>query len=498
MKRLLTICLGLAAYSLPLSAAERPNIIVYLADDLGYADLGCYGSNTIQTPHLDAFAKEGVRLTDCHSGGTVCSPSRASLLTGRNPYRTGFYTIAGPEGSHLRKEEITLASLLKEAGYDTCFVGKWHLGKFQDQPNPGDHGFDHWFGTAVNAFDGPEDTNRWVRNGEKVGKVGKWFCEAIADEAIEWMQNRPNPEKPYFLFICSHEPHTPVRPPEKYSALYEDPKFDILESAIDYGGIHRPLTRDISPNKKYYYGTVTQLDATVGRILKAVDEQGDREDSLVVFTSDNGPETPVTVEESENQWEDPIRDRCFGTPGPWRGMKRYVFEGGHRVPGIVRWPGKVEAGTLSSSLVNGTDWFTTACIAAGVKVPADRTIDGINALPALQGKESKRDIPACWMFPVGYDSRLLASMSMRIDDNVLVGWFEPKKGEVGNSEWVRSTALKRFELYDLSLDRSQSYELSETRPEQFKEMQQSMIKLWKGIQTDAPNWLDLSSTPAKR
>lgn len=492
MTSFFTICGLFLAASLPLLSADKPNIVIYLADDLGFADIGCYGNPIIQTPHLDALAKEGVKLTDCHSGGTVCSPSRASILTGRTPYRTGFYTIAGPEGSHLRKEEISLATVLKAEGYDTCFLGKWHLSHFNNrQPNPGDHGFDHWFGTALNAFDGPEDTNRWVRNGKKVGKVGQWYCEAIADEASNWIKNRPNPEKPYFIYICSHEPHTPVRPPEKYSARYDSEKIEILESTFNYGQIHRPLDRDISGNKKYYYGTVTQLDDSIGRVLKTIDEQGDRDDTLFIFTSDNGPETPVTVEESENQWEDPIRDRCFGTPGPWRGMKRYVFEGGHRVPGIVRWPGKIKPGSHSSALVNGTDWFATACAVAGASIPTDRTIDGVNALTALQGEEVKREIPACWMFPVGYDSRLLASMAMRIEDKVLVGWFQPKKGKIGNSEWVRSTNLERFELYDLSLDRSQNYPLNETHPEQLKEYQEKMIKLWKGIQTEAPDWLSV-------
>ena len=488
MKLLLALLLALPA---PLFAAKPPNIVLFLADDLGFGDLACYGSPIIQTPHLDALAKEGVRLTDCHSAGTVCSPSRASILTGRTPYRTGFYTIAGPEGSHLRKEEITLATLLKKQGYDTCFVGKWHLGNFQTQPNPGDHGFDHWFGTAVNAFDGPEDTDRWVRNGEKVGKVGQWYCDAIVKEAIEWMENRPNPDKPYFIFVCAHEPHTPIHPPEKYSQLYENIETDIQESALSYGQVHRPLERDIAPNKKYYYGTVTQLDAAFGRLMKSIDKAGDREDSLVIFTSDNGPETPVTVEESNNEWEDPIRDRCFGTPGPWRGMKRFVFEGGHRVPGIVRWPNKVAPNTLSPALINGTDWFTTACQAAGIKLPSDRTIDGVDILPALRGKEVARDIPACWMFPVGYDSRLLASMSMRQGKHVMVGWFDPKGMGQGNSQWVRSTPLIKFELYDLSLDRSQSYELSKTRPKVFTKLQTQMKTLWKDIQSEAPDWPSL-------
>ena len=481
-------------FAIPALANTKPNIIIYLADDLGFGDLACYGNPIIQTPHLDAFAKEGVRLTDCHSAGTVCSPSRAGLLTGRAPYRAGFYTISGPEGCHLRKEELTIATLLRQRGYDTCFVGKWHLSHFNRQPNPGDHGFDHWFGTAVNAFDGPEDTDRWVRNGIKLGKVGKWYCEAITDEAISWIENRPDQSKPYFLFVCSHEPHTPIRPPAKYSDLYDNLDTKIQERIVNYGGIHRPLERDITPNKKYYYGTVTQLDATFGRLMKAIDDQGDREDSLVVFTSDNGPETPVTVEESGNQWKDPIRDRCFGTPGPWRGMKRFVYEGGHRVPGIVRWPHKVKPGTLSEQLVNGTDWFTTACVAAGIPIPDDRTIDGIDATPALLGQPAERPIPASWTFPTNYDPHMHGSISMRQKDQVIVARMTPKQKKenadqwVGHSAWVHSASLEGFELYDLSVDRSQNYPLNNTRPKEFERLKNEINTLWEDIKKEAPDW----------
>ncbi len=469
-----------------LHAETQPNIIIFLADDLGYGDLGCYGHPIIKTPHIDALAAEGVRLTDCHSAGTVCSPSRASLLTGRTPYRTGFYTIAGPEGSHLSKNEVTLASLLKSNGYDTCFVGKWHLGKFKGQPNPGDHGFDHWFATELNAFDGPENTNRFHRNGVKIGPVGEWYCDAIVKEAAEWMTKRPDQKKPFFIVVSFHEPHTPVHPPEKYSKPYDNKLTNALENEIPYGEVHRPLKHSIVENKKYYYGTVTQLDDAFGRMMEAVDTNGHKDDSIVIFTSDNGPETPVTVQESHNQWEDKSRDRSFGTPGLWRGMKRYVFEGGHRVPGIVRWPGKVKPGTISSELVNGTDWMPTVCKAARVEIPSDRTIDGVDITSALQGKQAKRSIPACWMFPVGYDYRYLPSMAMRHGDKVMIGWFEAKLPKQGNSEWVRSTKITRFALYDLKVDRSQANELKDAKD--FPQIKQKMEALWSDIQKEAPDW----------
>lgn len=470
-----------------LSAAKQPNIIIFLADDLGYGDLGCYGHPIIQTPHMDQLANEGVRLTDCHSGGTVCSPSRASLLTGRAPYRTGFYYIAGAGGCHLRASEVTLPSLLKTKGYDTCFVGKWHLGKFKAHPDPKAHGFDHWYATEVNAFDGPESPEKFVRNGEAVGEVNEWYCDSIVREAIEWMEKRPDQSKPYLLVVSFHEPHTPIAPPEKYLKMYDNKLVHDLEKGIAYGEVYRPLDRDISPNKKYYYGTVTQMDDAVGRLMKAADSEG-KEDNVVILTSDNGPETPVTFQESGGQWKDPIRDMCFGTPGPWRGMKRYVYEGGHRVPGIVRWSGVVPAGSISTQLVNGTDWMPTICKTLGIEVPSDRTIDGVDIRAALNNTPVKRPIPASWTFPVHLDAKHTPGMSMRDGNYALLGWFESPEKVQNRSAWVHSAKLVSFKLYDITADRSQANPLNERRPKEFERLKKQMIELWVGIQKDAPDW----------
>lgn len=340
-------------------ASKPPNIVIFLADDLGYGDLGCYGNPINQTPNINRFASEGIRFADFHAAGTVCSPSRASLLTGRHPYRMGFYYILGG-GAHLKRDEITIASLLKQAGYDTCFVGKWHLTDFDSpdkgQPDPGDHGFDHWFGTVLNAFDGPENPGKFYRNRKPLSQLVGWYCDLIVTEAVNWLKSRKDPDKPFFLLVCSHEPHTPIEPPARYANMFDNDHVERLEHDILYGGIPRPKNKDIENNKKYYYGTVSQLDAAFGRLMDTVDDLGFRDNTLVVFTSDNGPEYPVNFMESHGQWDDPIRDRCFGTPGPLRGMKRFTYEGGHRVPGIIRWPGRTPAGAVSDSLINGTDF----------------------------------------------------------------------------------------------------------------------------------------------
>ncbi|MFT4604033.1 MAG: arylsulfatase A [Rhodothermales bacterium] len=477
---------GLACSSLD---PRRPNFLVFLADDLGYGDLGSYGNPIIQTPYLDAFAEQGIRFTDFHSGGTVCSPSRASLLTGRNPYRSGFYYIAG-SGMHLQQNDVTIATLLRDSGYDTCFVGKWHLSRFDRDvavaPTPGDHGFDYWFATAVNAFEGPENPNTFYRNGQRVGEMSGWYCDIIVEEALAWMSRRPNPEKPFFLEVCSHEPHTPVAPPEEYAAMYDGPAADSLERQIAYGQVDRPP--GIGGNKRYYYGTVSQLDHAFGQLIGGLDESGLAEDTLTIFTSDNGPEAPVNFEESRGEWEDASRDRSFGTPGDWRGMKRYPYEGGHRVPGIVRWPGRVAPGQVSDELINGTDFLPTLAELAGVALP-DRTLDGISFAPVLRGEKLQRTRPVFWFFPAHEDTYYrMPHAAMRDGAWTLMGWLPTKAKDTLIMDWLKDEQLERFTLYNLDSDPEQRTDLLATKPERAEQMIGQMKAFWSEIQADSPYW----------
>jgi arylsulfatase A len=469
---------------------NRPNFIIFLADDLGYGDLACYGHPFIKSPNIDRFASEGMKFTDFHSGGTVCSPSRASLLTGRNPYRSGFYYIVGG-GAHLKKEEITIAKILQENGYDTCFVGKWHLSRFgqnNNQPTPGDHGFDHWFATAVNAFEGPQNPQKFYRNGTKVGEVNGWYCDVIVDEAIQWMKKRKNPHKPFFLLVCSHEPHTPISPPDTFAEMYESEEINQLEKTINYGQVERSQ-KDLSSLKKYYYGTVTQLDKAFGKLVQTIDTISDKNNTVVFFTSDNGPESPVSLDESKGEWEDPIRDRCFGTPGLYRGMKRFPYEGGHRVPGIVRWPDKIKSGTTNNEFINGTDFLPTLCELAKASIPTDRIIDGTSMVPAFNDNSITRKIPACWFFPAYEDAySRMPNMAIRENNYILTGWFEHKNTDQTYMDWLKSTRLKKYELFDLETDATQVKNIIQTEPEQFQKMKLKMKKLWLEIQQDGPYW----------
>lgn len=477
----------------------RPNVIIFLADDLGYGDLGSYGHPIVRTPQLDRFAEEGVRMTDMHSAGTVCSPSRASLLTGRNAYRSGYYNIAGFFGTTLPNNEITIAHLLKEAGYETGYFGKWHLSKLEaeDEISVIDMGFDYSFATSVNAFDGPENPDKFIRNGHPVGEVDGWYVDVIVEEASEWISEIRDKDKPFFTIIASHEPHTPIDPPEKYVRRYDNERVEELSKSIKYGGVPRP-ERDISEHRKEYYGTVQQIDDAFGNLMQTLDEQSLRNNTLVVFTSDNGPEYPVTLAESGGEWKDPIRDKTFGTPGDLRGMKRYPYEGGHRIPGLVRWPGHIPAGTVSDKLFNGTDFLPVIANLAGVSIPSDRAIDGAYAFNAFLNKEYERESPPLWLFPVNY-SHLpgIAHMSMRYGDYVLIGHLSPKRdrqandhfaGAQGRVDWIKTAVPSSFELYNIREDVNQKNDLSNKEFDTLMSLIPIMQRRWIDIRDEGPWW----------
>jgi arylsulfatase A len=201
----------------------RPNNVVVLADDLGYGDLACYGHPVIKTPHLDQFAREGLRFTDCYAAAANCSPARTGLMTGRTPTRVGIHNwIPMFSPMHVRRSEITIATLLRNAGYSTCHVGKWHLnGDFNlpSQPQPSDHGFDHWFSTQNNALPNNRNPFNFVRNGKPVGPLKGFAARLVADKAITWLEKGRDQEKSFFLYVCFHEPHEPIASDKRFGDL---------------------------------------------------------------------------------------------------------------------------------------------------------------------------------------------------------------------------------------------------------------------------------------
>ena len=465
--------------------AQRPNCLLILADDLGYGDLGCYGNATVRTPHIDRLATQGLRLTSCYSAAANCSPARAGLMTGRTPSRVGIYNwIPGLSPVHVRRSEITVATLLRNAGYDTCHSGKWHLNgdlipfgtpaaralhpieglanvpdlqsrKWPRQPQPWDHGFRHWFSTQNNALPNHRNPVNFVRNGQPVGPLQGYSADLVADEAINWLESRPNATRPFFLFLCFHEPHEPIASAKKYTDLYpsDDPSYSA----------HR--------------GNITQMDAACGRVLAALDRLKLRQDTLVLFTSDNGPAITSI--------------HPHGSAGPLRDKKGSIYEGGIRVPGIVRWPDRIQPGTTSDTPVSGVDVLPTLCELAGIDPPGDRVLDGTSLVPLLRGKPLTRSQPLYWQF-----HRARSRVKVAIRDE---GWklcaaltmppLKPSGGIVaGEMAALKSAELTGFELYHLRHDVGEQHNVADSNPQVLKRLRDKLVRLHHQVRAEGPQW----------
>ena len=421
---------GRAAVEPAETPARRPNFVFLLCDDLGYGDLGCYGHPDIRSPNLDRLASEGMRLSACYAPAPVCSPARAGFLTGRVPMREGIADWI-PEGSpiHLRREAVTIARLLKGAGYATCMAGKWHLSGRMDgtQPTPGDHGFDHWLATQNNAAPSHRNPVNFVRNGQAVGPLEGYSSALIVDEAIRWLEAR-TPDQPFFLYVPFHSPHEPV--------------------ATDDGFVRMYAGAD-APNRAAYCGNVSQMDAEVGRLVKAVDAAGFGRHTLVFFTSDNGPETL-------NRYKGAARS--YGWPGAMRGMKLHLYEGGIRVPGILRWTGTVPGGQPVGDPVSGVDVLPTFAALAGVRAPTDRAIDGASLVPLLNGRRVERTRPLYWDYP-----RALGGPKAAMRD--------------GDWKILSAPPFKTFELYNLRDDPSERRDVAAAEPERVRALGRALVRL---------------------
>ncbi|HAD21816.1 MAG TPA: N-acetylgalactosamine-6-sulfatase [Opitutae bacterium] len=449
MKKILTFVLSLTTL-VPLQAEEstvptKPNFVIFVADDMGWGDSATYGHPLIKTPNLDKLASQGVKFNQCYSACGVCSPSRSAILTGRTPYRNGVWRhLSGSHEAHLRASEITYPELLKEAGYETCHVGKWHLlakpqfntPKF---PQPGDHGYDYWMYSQNNAIPSHKNPNNFVRNGEPVGEIKGYSAQIVATEAIHWLEEVHDPKKPFALSVWVHEPHSPIA---------TDPKFSELYSGHE--------------NSKYM-GNITQLDTALGQVMDVLDKAGVADNTLIFFTSDNGPVA-----------------NYGGTSGGLRGGKRSSHEGGIRVPGVVRWPKHIKAGTVSDVPVIGSDIFSTILEIVKISLPSDRTIDGVSMLPAFAGEPVTRTVPLFWRTHVsGADNR----SALRIGD-----W-----------KIVCNDTMDQFMLFEIQKDWKEEDDLATKMPEKLEEMKKELFKVWKDIEAEGPQewWLGERNKPMK-
>lgn len=378
-QRLLIFCLFVFAISA--QAEERPNILLIYVDDLGYGDLGSYGHPVLQTPNIDSLAAEGLKFTSNYAPSALCSPSRAGLLTGRTPYRTGIKSwIPQDSGVYLRDHEITLAEVLRDAGYATAHIGKWHLNSdlgSDAEPQPTEQGFDYYYGH--NAFQLPHNHNPTnIYRGKTLLPMQEGYtADLYAGEAIKWLARRDE-DRPFFLYLSMAEPHTSFANPPEYNALYAEFSRGKVEPIVN--GLAEPPKADlVARGPGEYYANITYMDAQIGRVLHWLRDNDLYDDTVIVFSSDNGAVTSAWI----NWWE----VNAYGSTGGFRGRKHFLYEGGIRVPAIIRYPELVEPGSETDEAVIGMDWFVTLAEIGGGKVPDDRHIDGIDIRPVFAGKE---------------------------------------------------------------------------------------------------------------
>ena len=368
---LCTLCLFLSAPTLTANEAgkRKPNLVVIMADDLGYGELSCYGNNNYKTPHLDALARAGVRFTDYHSNGAVCSPTRAALLTGRYQQRAGvggvIYAGFDQNRNHgLHQSETTFAESLGGAGYQNGCFGKWHLG-YEKKFNPVHHGFNRFRGYVSGNIDYQSHFDRvgvydWWEGLEHIREKG-YSTHLITRHAVKFIEEHK--DRPFCLYVPHEAPHTPFQGPG-------DPGFRVKGRVV-------PEKRSAGFKKRAYREMVQEMDKGVGEIVATLKRLGLEKNTVVFFVSDNGAAS-------------------FGSNGSLRGNKGQLWEGGHRVPAIVSWPGRIAAGSTCDDLSIGMDIFPTLLELAGVNAPENLRLDGRSLVPSLFGKRSAGQRKLYW------------------------------------------------------------------------------------------------------
>ncbi len=448
MRPALLTAAALAAAPLT-SAARQPNIIFMLADDLGYAELGCYGQKHIRTPHIDGLAADGVRFTQHYSGQAVCAPCRCVLMTGKHPGHAYIRDNGDPKDGSTRHfpfpgqnpipdGETTIAELLKARGYTTAAIGKWGLGHFGTEGDPNRQGFDLFFGYNCQRHAHNHFPKFLWRNGEKVPQPGNTreldgathSQDAFTAEALRFI--RENRGDPFFLYLAYAIPHLSIQTTERWLGGYRD---SIPEE--DYQ--HRGYLRHPFP-RAGYAAMVTMMDDSVGQVTALLAELGLEDDTLVIFTSDNGP-TYDRLGGSDSDF--------FESAGVFRGLKGSLYEGGIRVPMVARWPGQIEAGGTSDHVSAFWDWLPTLCEVAGAEAP--RHTDGISLLPALTGRPQREHEFLYWEFP-GYGGQQAVRMGE---------W----KGVRQKVRRAKGPADLKTELYHLGEDPGERDDLAAAHPE---------------------------------
>ena len=434
---------------LPGLAQDKPNIVFFLVDDMGYMDIACNGSKTYETPHIDSLASSGLRFTQAYAACGVCSPSRHAIMSGKYPARSGCTNF----GMHMKASEFTLAEAMKENGYDTWFIGKWHLGSKAGE-KPEDQGFDVNIGGGREGQPGsyfwPYASKRSKNGGtltqhlKEGGKEGEYLTDRLGDEAVKLIDGHKS-EKPFFMYFSFYSVHTPIQAKKDDIAYFQKKisgmKFPDGPKTIKEGGKAMKQVQD-SPQ---FASMVKSVDDAVGKVLNKLKEKGLDKNTLIFFTSDNGGAA------------------YYGNATcnlPLRGAKGWYYEGGIREPLLISWPGKIKPG-VSAEKVIGTDFYPTIMDLTGGKKRPEQHVDGVSIKTALIDQKSLPKRNLYWYYPHNHGSGTKASSAMVSGDYKLIQSL--RSGEV--------------QVYNLKKDLGEKNDLSKTKPELTAELLKQ-LKAW--------------------
>ncbi len=456
----------------PLTSARaestpRMNFVFVLIDDLGWADLSCYGSTYHETPHLDALAASGMKFTQAYAACPVCSPTRASIMTGRHPVRVNITDWipgqqAKPDAKHrflqvedrneLLLSEKTVAEYLHDAGYQTFFAGKWHLGGEgflpTDQGFDVNHGGGHW-GQPPAGYFAP-----WKNVYLKENHDGEYITERLTEESVAFLKNH-DASRPFLLYLSHYDVHTPIHKDDKHFAHFEDKRMS-LGTDVEPIAERRGMSRAQQSNSQYA-SMVSAIDDSVGQVMAAISELGVDDSTTIIFTSDNGGLCTTRK-------EGPTCNL------PLRSGKGWLYEGGIREPLIVRVPGMTKPGSICEQPVLSTDFLPTILELADVEKSADIVLDGDSIIPELKGQKSQATRPLAWHYPHYHGSEWTPGAAIRDGDWKLIEFYE-----FGDAE-----------LYDLSKDPGEQHNLASDEPTRFNALRKKLSDWQTAMQASMP------------
>ncbi|MAF21710.1 MAG: N-acetylgalactosamine-6-sulfatase [Roseibacillus sp.] len=449
-------CFLLTCLSFAVTAATsiaKPNIIYILLDDAGYGDLSCYGQKKFLTPNIDRLASEGMKFTNHYSGSTVCAPTRSVIMsglhTGHTPSR-GNREIRPVGQFPIPAGTFTIAEALKNAGYATGAFGKWGLGNPGSEGDPIHQGFDRFFGYNCQRNAHTYYPTWLFDDLRKIELDGKTYAhDLIMDKTVEWIDRQH--DKPFFCFLPVTIPHAAMHVPEKYAAPFRK-KFPEFENKVGRYGNNKPFAKNPAAQ---FAGMMTALDEGIGRILKTLERHQIDTNTIILLSSDNGPHK-----------EGGHMPKYFNSSGGLRGFKRDLYEGGIRCPLLVRWPGKIKAGTTSDHISAHWDLFPTLCELAETETPEG--LDGMSFLPALLGAEQKQHEYLYWEFFEGGGKRA-----------VRIGKWKAVQNHVN-----REGQNAPIEIYDLESDRAETRNLASQNTELIAKVR----KIFNRAHTPSPLW----------